>query len=495
MSRQKNTILVLSFAVLGLLFIVLAKNKPIGDFGNYYYGSRLFKDEAKVDSLYKSIHWFNTKIHNYGEKDYFENYTSVPPLSLLAYYPFTFVGSGMAKIIFNTLSVFVFSFSLFRFLKFLKADDPKILLVAFAFIFPFYNNILQGQSYLIITALLFEIYISYQKRSFLLTAFLIAIVFHLKIFPAFILLFFLFRKEYKVVVFSLCFIVALGILCGLFVGRDILEYYINQILPRLTKNEIIDPYYSGHQSVDILLKNLFCSDALANPHPLMDLSVLALMLKGCFTGLTMNLCYAVVRKSESIEAFSLLIFFGMMLSSYITNYALILLIPFILFIVKEKRGVTILILMFIAFNIPVTYLKNFPTPFNYLRLILMLLVLMLVVIQFRNDLKWKQSVLFCVLFTGILLPLSRTEKIDYYRVQSTKGIPYNLESKNNKLIIHSCLGETDIIEEVNLNFKIRTSSKTDRSLGILINDSIMVYLSDKNQGIGMNKLHQLTLTK
>src|SRR5688572_25566477 len=97
------------FFILPLLLcttlLFFTKDKPIGDFGNYYYGSKVWKEGKDASLLYSDAHWFNEQIRSYGEKDYFENYAPVPPISLIVYYPFTFFESHTAKIIFNLLGI------------------------------------------------------------------------------------------------------------------------------------------------------------------------------------------------------------------------------------------------------------------------------------------------------------------------------------------------------------------------------------------------------
>ena len=98
-----NYVVSFLFLVIGLLIIGITINYPIGDFGNYYYGSKLFS-EGKFSVLdYQSIQHFNQQISTYGQHNYFENYTPVPPFSILFYLPFIFLNSIVAKITFNTI--------------------------------------------------------------------------------------------------------------------------------------------------------------------------------------------------------------------------------------------------------------------------------------------------------------------------------------------------------------------------------------------------------
>ena len=97
--------------------IAITRNYPIGDFGNYYYGSKLFIEGKFSISDYKSISKFNQQIAEYGATNFFENYIPIPPISLLCYLPFTFLSCLKAKLLFNSMSLVVFCISLRHFLQ------------------------------------------------------------------------------------------------------------------------------------------------------------------------------------------------------------------------------------------------------------------------------------------------------------------------------------------------------------------------------------------
>src|SRR5262245_21921676 len=79
------------FLAAGALFCLLAWKAPIGDFGNYYFGSRLRWQGTPAAGLYDPCR-FNALVRQEpGMQDerFFLNYTPVPPFSLLFYAPFT----------------------------------------------------------------------------------------------------------------------------------------------------------------------------------------------------------------------------------------------------------------------------------------------------------------------------------------------------------------------------------------------------------------------
>src|ERR1044072_2397755 len=173
----------------GILFIVLSIGKPISDFGNYYYGAKLAVAGRNVQNEVYDVMQFNTNVALAGESDFFLNHNTVPPQSMLLYYPVTWLGSaGTAKIIFNVLSLLLFVFTLGRFWKqFSFTNHYAVAALFVAALMPVYYNILFGQAFLVITALIMETILQAEKRPWLAGLFL-ALAVSLKLSPAVFLL-------------------------------------------------------------------------------------------------------------------------------------------------------------------------------------------------------------------------------------------------------------------------------------------------------------------
>ena len=223
-SANYNTISIMVFLIIGFILITITKNNPIGDFGNYYYGSKIFIDGKFSILNYKSIIHFNTQILAYGETNFFENYIPVPPFSILFYLPLVFFKSITAKLVFNLLTLILFCFSLARVLKILNINSWVIVLLPIVFFGPLYNNIIQGQSYLLVAALLIEAYIASEKNKFFLTSLLIGLCICLKIFPAIFLIYFLLKRQYKIFFLTLLVCSLLMVVTVVIIHMDIISY-------------------------------------------------------------------------------------------------------------------------------------------------------------------------------------------------------------------------------------------------------------------------------
>jgi hypothetical protein len=497
-------------AVICIAFIFFTSNKPIGDFGNYYYGSKLFVEGKNIDSLYKDIHWFNAQIKPYGEKHYFENYLPVPPFNLLLYAPFTFTDSHTAKIVFNLLGLIALLISLARYLKFVPGLKPHQLLVLTTMFVPLYFNFMQGQSYLFITALILEIYINYTKKRTYTIAFYAALLFQVKLFPVFILGYFLFKKEYKILVLSFLMMLTLTLITSIVAGNELIINYFTEIVPRLFKNEIIDPFYSGHQSINILLNSLFCFDEVSNPAPIVNVPLIALAIESVLASVIIYIAYYTVKAKESFLAYSLFIYFGLLLNKYITNYALIMLLPFALTSFKFKKSKVVLLLLFLICAAPVNYFSGLILPIKYIRIILMLLLFVLLLTELKPKINYGISGIILLFLLALNISFTEKHPNNYFLAGNEKGIPYDFIINESNLLLSKCLGDTDVLQSLPLNFIVVSSRQMNNeevkkyhlkvkreniSKVYLLNDSLVIYLSDLRQGVGMNKLRAVTVKK
>jgi hypothetical protein len=93
------------------------------------------------------------------------------------------------------------------------------------FLQPIFSNFHHGQTYLLVTALLFEFYIAFNNKKNVNIGWIIALLFALKIFPAFIAILLVFKKEWKALQWIILFSASLGLICYFTIGPETLNYY------------------------------------------------------------------------------------------------------------------------------------------------------------------------------------------------------------------------------------------------------------------------------
>lgn len=367
-------------------------------------------------------------------------------------------------------------------------------------LFPLYNNLVQGQAYLIITALLLEIFMANKQKRDLLTGFYIAIVFLLKLFPVLILGYFIIRKQYKAVIWSgVMILILLGITCVIVDPNIVFNYYAN-IVPRLLQNQVIDPFYYGHQSLDIFLKNMFYYDALANPDPVLNFPTLYVLIKSCCVGSLLYLGYSLTKAGDSFKMYSLVVCLIILLSPYLPSYFFIMLLPFTLSIFWFKNRILLFIMVSILCNIPLYLVEDLPLPIKYFRIILLVLTFLFVLYKLHLQINYKVYAFVVAIALVVGFIGFDSTPTSYFIMANEKGIYYDLKISKNSLVVERCLGSKDFSDTLKYAEKIITAKEmdshpllTERQGNVkkifLINDNTLIYLSDIHQGVGMYKVH------
>lgn len=494
--------------IAGLVIIFKTSGQPLGDFGNYYYGSKLLLD-GKFDSrIYSSLHWFNEEAAAYGENGFFGNYIPVPPFSALLYSPFVWFGSNLAKVIFNGVGLVLFCLTFYRLLKTFSIGGVRVYLVSLLLLFPLYYNIVQGQAYLLVFSCLGEALLAFEKKQEHKTALLVALAASIKLFPVFYLLFFLFRKEYRIVLYTLLYCLAAVLITIPFVDFSVSWHYYSHIVPRLFNNEITGPYLSANQSFHSLFLNLFSADDLANPAPLINFPLLA-PISMCLTG-AFVLCYLYgLRNSSPLFLFGVTSLCSVLMNGYNATYAIALLTLFLIAMLKEnlKTRQTLLVfsLVFVAFALPFVNPLRLHFLLKFTRLFCFTGAFIVILVATRSVFSARVFSLFLLAMLLVRGPGLFNQYLPYFRIQNTKGILY-------ALVLKSTLGGSVVEEQFDLGGRARfdtalriadnklyykgreVCATNDNKLSpFVLNDSLAVFMSDLNQAVRFYRLRIIKL--
>lgn len=501
------------FLVIGLIIVVFKSNGSIADFGNYYYASKLFIDGKFSIDDYSNLHHFNKQIASYGATDYFENYTPVPPFSILLYLPFVFLNCFKAKLLFNIISLLAFCFSFFRLTKHFKTNTSYLYVLPIVFIYPFYNNIIQGQSYFLITSLLIEVLIADENKKYLKSAVFLSLAICLKIFPVFVLVFFVLRKKYKALLYTILLFSMFQIVVIFFVGWSIVWHYYTDILPRLINNDIIGAYHFTNQSVYSLLLNLFSFDQIHNNHPLLNITWLVPLLEGVFASIVLLVLY-LLRKMDGFLLFGMVLFGLVLIGRYNTTYSMLLLLPFAISLIRSDLAArsVVLLLLFLGLSAPLYKLSDCFIIMQYTRLVVLLIIYFILLTLMKPKIEIGSFVVTFVFVISFKFITFSNAKPSYFGIQNTKGVLYDYDLKNDSLFLKSTLGHLDCVEGFVLNEnssqndslfiknnilyfkgKILDDSNDNKLKPFIYNDSSAIFMSDLNQGVGFYKLRTVCL--
>jgi hypothetical protein len=516
MPQNRNLICCSIFLVAGIILSVLYYSYPVHDFGNYYYGSRFATEGKNISDIYEPYK-FNLAVRELPEmqhEKFLLNYAVVPPFTLFFYAPLTALDVHLSKFVFNLISVLVFCFFLFKLLEFLNLKNKWILLLPILVFIPFRNNLLFGQAYLLLTGFIMGGFLAESKNKNLPAAIYYSLAIVLKISPAILLLYLLLRKKFRLLLFTAVISSILFLLPVLITGWNFMLDYLVKSIPRMVQNEINNPFATTYQSITVLLRNLFISDQLLNPDSTFNAPVIFSVLSGIITGILFLLLVIKITKSaDDFSAFAITLFGSLVLTSYTSSYSLVLAIPLCLFVLRnDLRKITCLLLIFLIANIPVSAFQSLPLLLRFPRLYLLIGLFLLITYHkeiFVSHFKWFLASI--VFFIGVsFMMLKKSDEASTYFLSNEAGLlSYDFQISGNNLLLKTLYEDGSRDREYVLADGVRSinplsivngqvyyngsiTNGSDNKLNpILINNSEVIYLSDKNRGIGFYTLRKL----
>jgi len=281
---KSNTLLYLlpTLALLVYLLIV-AQNAPLHDYATSYFAAHMIKNGLLPESYLFDIYQFNKYVWSQGyPKDLVDFYLN-SPFTATAYYPFALVSNAvLSKTIFLSISSILFLIALFILaFNYLNKSRWILGLIPVIFFVPIRNNILFGQSYLLIFSLcVFAFYFFKLNRSNWGSS-ILSLAVLIKIFPLLYALPLLIKRKWKALgIFAISCIV-LFLISGIVGGFAFWKVYLFEVFPNAILNESSIGYASNAQSIEVFLKNLFIEDKYYNPTVITD-SNLAYRLSSWF---------------------------------------------------------------------------------------------------------------------------------------------------------------------------------------------------------------------
>lgn len=527
-NRFKSYYPIVPLAVLLVYFIYRSTGAPFSDFAGYYFGSAglLQGDFKTVYDTYA----LNALIAQKGYTGVYVSYTPFPPFTSVVFAPFLLLPVAASKIMFNFFSAGLLLFTIIRVHRFTASPRWLLWLIPVIFFIPLRNNIFFGQSYLLVCVLLLEGFMAWKKGKLMLSSTLWATAIVFKLFPAVILFYLIAKKQYKQVVYVSIACALLGSISLLLNGMASWQYYVFTILPRAFNGELNDSYTYVFQSACMLLKNFFVYDEVQNTQVVYNSNVVFSICMALFKALILACCVGATifqknkdaisaKKPSELLIFSVWITASLLLSPNGSSYSLILLlIPFMALsaMVTEAANNRMLpvylslAVLFLIATIPVQAFGGLPLLLQFPRLYLLLLFFFLLLYYTNTRLPWKLLIVF---FAVLLLPdviRKRQNDTSTYLLAEKAPLIYEYAVKNNRLVYYywddkgkheadaayavQQYSASDVQLQNNQLFykgKQITSSTDLKKQPMIINGRDIVYLSDKNRGVGFYALRKI----
>jgi len=488
---------------------------PIHDFSNYYFGVK-FLAEGNFNFEIYFPHEFNKAISDSGYRNIFANYAPNTPFLAWLFLPFSLVSAATAKLIFNSVSILLLVFSIYRLFTHYKLNFKFALLIPILFLVPIKNSLLFGQVYFLLFFLLSEGWIAYEKERWKSMSLFWSLAFLLKVFPALLVLIFIFKKQWKALFYlTLSGLLLLGISI-LSTGIDIWFFYLKEVLPKASNGEIATAFVDNYQSVFMFLKRFLVFDATENSNAIFNYPILFSALILAFKiGILIIGYFVSKRNSNSLFVISYWILAMILLSPYGSTYTFILLIfPLFALLKSEISNIKKSVfcgILFLINNLPLSLFIEKPFPLSYLRLLLFVILFALFLIQIWPKINWKTVIGFSFIPMILILIFKKNETengtillnespilIYDYKIENNQltYFYWNEKGENQASIPFKNLSATELdIKENQIVSKdnMLTFDTSHKYKPMLIDNKIVISLSDYDRGIGFYTLRKIEL--
>lgn len=478
----------------------------IHDFGNYYFGSYLFRKGQFSEEIYAPC-YFNTLVNDLGF-DFLGTYLPFTPMTTLFFYPFTFFTPIVAKMLFSGISIGLFVLSLLRAFQHFKINPIYLLLMPIVFYIPIRNGILFGQFYFILFVLIVESYLLYEKGWKWLSAVLLSLAIGIKVFPFLLLFWLVSRKDFKQLLRLFIVGAAMLVLSFAVNGTAIWLFYFNEVLIPGQEGSMSLDYLINAQSMEVFLKFLFVEDSYLNPNAFLDNYSFYIYGLIVFKALLLAFGFSMPRfiNSKPLQ-FAIWLYISLLISPNGSTYSLLLLaIPFMVLISQKSKQILRLVLTIclvtIVCNIPWDICKDHVfMPLRFPRLFFMLLFFMLLFVWHSKRVKIQAILIPFVLLVGMQLlkssPQKKHSEIVYGRqsiicdYEFEGGTLYvdefnHIQGRKKKAVLQIEVEPSEQKvslrdNQIFLDGQQLTDSKDHKSKVTLVNNKVY-YLSDYHQG-------------
>jgi hypothetical protein len=234
------------------------------DFPNYYMSAQLVHDGYDPARMY-DWSWIEREKDHRALDIRVIGLLPIMPFSTLAMLPIARLAPLAAKHVWILLSLTSLIPIVWMLRSMTGLSYQRIVLV-FALCFPLHRNLEFGQYYIVLLLLIVAACWSYLRGWHAMAGVLVAIAAACKVFPILFLLFFLRRRAWRALSWTLATGLVIATLSIAVFGWDVHRTYLQEILPWTLHGEAMPPYVAS-ASISGVLHRLFLSEPQWNPHP------------------------------------------------------------------------------------------------------------------------------------------------------------------------------------------------------------------------------------
>ena len=250
------------------LYILPSFNTIVTDFPNYYVSAWAVRHGESLSDLYDPL-WFDMEKRRAGIEHPAALFNYFPPMNALIMWPLAHLPPITAKRAWTVVNLIAFLAVIHLTGKSSGLRWPLATLIALLGGDALGNNFTYGQFYVVLTLLMLSgVLLSEHYPS--IAGMATAAGALTKIFPGFLLVYFVIRRRYGALIWSGIALLTLGAVGFIALGWDVHRIYLSEVLGRTLRGEIQDPYNVHWNTLQAFFRRALVRDDLLNPVPVLN---------------------------------------------------------------------------------------------------------------------------------------------------------------------------------------------------------------------------------
>jgi hypothetical protein len=306
-ARQRRALVWFEWALLGALVLLFVDKGLLrgwkdlnSDFPNYLVAAKLLRSGIPLDRAYDWT-WFQRQKDHMGIDWGVVGYIPHPPFSALLFEPLAGLLPLTAKRVWLVVNLGLIAGTLAILRTMTRMPMRRLAIIVFLTTVPLQTSFQFGQQHILVLFLLTgAAWLYLRDRDFACGA-VVALAAAIKLYPALFGLFFLVKRRWNALVGLAATGAALLVVAVPLFGIETLRVYATEVIPRSLVGELNDPYYAGFNTPAVLLRRLFIAEPGMNPHPLVNLPALYVVLQPLLAAATLVSALWFINRSRACE--------------------------------------------------------------------------------------------------------------------------------------------------------------------------------------------------
>ena len=430
---------------------------PLHDFANSYFPAHIVANSDVPETILFDIYQYNNYIWDLGYDEVLADFYLNSPFNTVVFYPFSLIKDAyLAKSIFNGLCSIIFLLAIYNlFKRFDKKALWLVFVLPFLFYIPLRNQMLFGQTYFLVFALVVFGFLWIEKNKNTCGGIVLALAALFKIFPVAYGIPLLFKSQWKAIFFTIIIGLVILSLSIWFTGARLWEMYFFEVLPNAIKNKSTVNFQYNAQSIDVFLKTLFVKDTYYNPTALFENEqlyfIIKWILKSIIIGIAISLSF--FNKKNLFALLSIWVVTLFLIQSRTATYAQLLwIIPAFYMYTSTARltkKIAFFTVLFVMCNLPLSSLEELPLFFKFFRLWLSIILAIVFYSSFANKLNYKYLGLGLIVLLPLHLDMFSKANEDasiYVLEEQVYFMIYDFEKEGN-ILSYKAIGKEGKIKE------------------------------------------------